>query len=69
MSVAFDEMNAADGRVRPAYSGLQGWLADLAPEILDHRRREAELIFRKSGITFAVYGEAEATERDRKSVV
>ena len=31
--------------------------------MLDYRRREAELIFRRIGITFAVYGEADAQER------
>jgi uncharacterized circularly permuted ATP-grasp superfamily protein len=31
--------------------------------VLDYRRREAELIFRRIGITFAVYGEAETQER------
>ena len=31
--------------------------------MLDHRRREAELLFRRIGITFAVYGEADAQER------
>jgi uncharacterized circularly permuted ATP-grasp superfamily protein len=30
---------------------------------LEQRAREAELLFRRIGITFAVYGEAEATER------
>ena len=31
--------------------------------MLDYRRREAELLFRRIGITFAVYGEADAQER------
>jgi uncharacterized circularly permuted ATP-grasp superfamily protein len=31
--------------------------------VLDHRRREAEFLFRRIGITFAVYGEADSTER------
>ncbi len=31
------------------------------PTCLDYRRREAELLFRRIGITFAVYGEADAT--------
>jgi uncharacterized circularly permuted ATP-grasp superfamily protein len=42
---------------------LSRWLADIPPEALDHRRREAELIFRRIGITFAVYGEPDAQER------
>jgi uncharacterized circularly permuted ATP-grasp superfamily protein len=63
MSVAFDEMTLPDGSVRPAYTGLKEWLGSLPPDILDLRRREAEVIFRRTGITFAVYGEADAAER------
>jgi uncharacterized circularly permuted ATP-grasp superfamily protein len=61
--IAFDEMRGSDGQVRPAYTALDAWLHTLPPDLLDHRRREAELIFRRIGITFAVYGEAESTER------
>jgi uncharacterized circularly permuted ATP-grasp superfamily protein len=61
--IAFDEMRGSDGQVRPAYGALDAWLNTLPPDLLDHRRREAELIFRRIGITFAVYGEAESTER------
>src|SRR5947209_463795 len=63
MSAAFDEMSQPDGAVRAAYTGLQQWLGTVPPDILDLRRREAGVIFRRIGITFAVYGEAEASER------
>jgi uncharacterized circularly permuted ATP-grasp superfamily protein len=63
MSVAFDEMTLAEGEVRPVYAALKTWLSELPPDLLDHRRREAELLFRRIGITFAVYGEAQSTER------
>ncbi len=63
MAFAFDEMKGTNGHVRPAYAGLDQWLHDLPPDVLDRRRREAELLFRRIGITFAVYGEAESTER------
>src|SRR6202050_595297 len=63
MAVAFDEMTEAGGRVRPVYAGLENWLRELAPEVLEHRRREAEFLFRRIGITFAVYGDADSTER------
>src|SRR6202162_4291041 len=56
-------MRGSDGEVRPAYAALDTWLGTLPADFLDHRRREAELIFRRIGITFAVYGEAESTER------
>lgn len=60
---AFDEMTGTDGAVRPAYAELSRWLSEIPPDILDYRRREAEVLFRRIGITFAVYGEADATER------
>jgi uncharacterized circularly permuted ATP-grasp superfamily protein len=60
---AFDEMTGAAGAIRPPYAEISSWLRDVAPEALDRRRREAEVVFRRMGITFAVYGEAEATER------
>jgi uncharacterized circularly permuted ATP-grasp superfamily protein len=63
MATAFDEMKGHDGGVRPAYGELSRWLKEVPPEVLDYRRREAELLFRRIGITFAVYGEAEAQER------
>src|SRR5262245_7269080 len=63
MTVAFDEMKAADGVVRPPYEQLNAWLSEISAGILDHRRREAELLFRRIGISFAVYGDADATER------
>ena len=63
MVAAFDEMKGPNGGVRPAYGELARWLAEMPPDVLDYRRREAELLFRRIGITFAVYGEAEAQER------
>ena len=63
MSVAFDEMKGADGTLRPAYGELHRWLGEVPPDVLDYRRREAEVLFRRIGITFAVYGEADAQER------
>ena len=63
MVAAFDEMKGHDGGVRPAYGELSRWLAEVPPDVLDYRRREAELLFRRIGITFAVYGEADAQER------
>jgi uncharacterized circularly permuted ATP-grasp superfamily protein len=63
MADAFDEMTGADGTVQPAYGELARWLAEIAPDVLAFRRREAEVLFRRIGITFAVYGEAHAQER------
>jgi uncharacterized circularly permuted ATP-grasp superfamily protein len=63
MTTAFDEMRGHDGGVRPAYDELSRWLSEVPPDVLDYRRREAEMLFRRIGITFAVYGEADAQER------
>jgi uncharacterized circularly permuted ATP-grasp superfamily protein len=63
MAVAFDEMGGADGASRAPYAALARWLDEVPPDVLDYRRREAELLFRRIGITFAVYGEADAQER------
>ena len=60
---AFDEMKGTDGVLRPAYGELSRWLDEIPADVLDYRRREAELIFRRIGITFAVYGDSEAQER------
>src|SRR3984957_1827984 len=63
MAVAFDEMNGLGGDLRPAYQELSRWLKETPPDALEYRRQEAELLFRRIGITFAVYGDAEAQER------
>ena len=63
MAVAFDEMNGPQGELRPAYEELSRWLKETPPDALEHRRQEAELLFRRIGITFAVYGDSESTER------
>src|ERR1700692_3338492 len=65
MVAAFDEMTGSNGAetVRPAYGELARWLDEVPPDALEQRRQEAELLFRRIGITFAVYGEADAQER------
>ena len=63
MAVAFDEMNGHGGDIRTAYQELSRWLKETPPDALEYRRQEAELLFRRIGITFAVYGDAEAQER------
>lgn len=63
----FDEMNATDGSVRDHYQCYQRWLARQPADVMQARRAEAEMIFRRVGITFAVYGakdeEGAGTER------
>ncbi|MBY0568714.1 MAG: circularly permuted type 2 ATP-grasp protein [Hyphomonadaceae bacterium] len=60
----FDEMHGADGELRPAYAAIAQWLAETPPEVLQTKREEAERLFRRVGITFAVYSEGGSdTER------
>src|ERR1700759_4483464 len=63
MAVAVDEMNGLAGDIRPASLEPAPWLEETPPDALEYRRQEAELLFRRIGITFAVYGDAEAQER------
>ncbi|MCM0021202.1 MAG: circularly permuted type 2 ATP-grasp protein [Tagaea sp.] len=56
-------MRAPDGAVRDAYSRLAQWLENTPPELLARKRHEADVLFRRLGITFAVYGEGGDTER------
>ena len=67
MRPMFDEMNATADTVRAHYKGYQQWLSRQPVEVMQARRSEAEMIFRRVGITFAVYGakdeEGAGTER------
>jgi len=56
MKSAFDEMHTAERQVREQYQVYQRWLEQQPPELMQARRSEAEMIFRRVGITFAVYG-------------
>lgn len=59
----FDEMRAGDGAVRPAYRDYLNWYEDQESRFLMGKHRDAEIAFRRTGITFNVYGEDEAEER------
>jgi uncharacterized circularly permuted ATP-grasp superfamily protein len=56
MTSSFDEMHASAAAVRAHYRGFDRWLSRQPRELMAARREEAELIFRRVGITFAVYG-------------
>jgi uncharacterized circularly permuted ATP-grasp superfamily protein len=73
-TVAFDEMvnNATEsvahainqpGGVRRHYEIIANWLKEQQDSALRARHDEAELLFRRVGITFAVYGNDDGTER------
>ncbi|MDO8250626.1 MAG: circularly permuted type 2 ATP-grasp protein, partial [Rhodoferax sp.] len=58
----FDEMNAAPTGVRAHYQSYQRWLARQSDSAMEARRAESEMIFRRVGITFAVYGDKDEHE-------
>tara|TARA_R110000782_G_scaffold78276_2_gene154923 strand:+ start:73195 stop:74628 length:1434 start_codon:yes stop_codon:yes gene_type:complete len=59
----FYEMLEADGAIRDCYAQVQQWVDDTGIAGLNRRLEEAEAIFRRIGITFAVYGEGGDPER------
>jgi uncharacterized circularly permuted ATP-grasp superfamily protein len=60
---AFDEMSGSGADVRKGYERVKAWIGETDTELLRARQHEAELLFRRIGITFSVYGDAEAEER------
>jgi uncharacterized circularly permuted ATP-grasp superfamily protein len=60
---SFNEMYAADGGVRSHYREFESWLSRQSDDLMRLKRAEADLVFRRVGITFAVYGESAGTER------
>ena len=59
----FDEMRDPAGAVRSAYAGYSQWFDEQDKRWLERKDREAEGVFRRTGITFNVYGEDAAEER------
>jgi uncharacterized circularly permuted ATP-grasp superfamily protein len=59
----YDEMLAAPGRPRPAYRRIYDQLNQLGPVELARRHELALQMFRNHGITFAVYPDAQGTEK------
>ena len=62
-SEIFDEMLDEHGQVRPAYRGYLSWLDEQDESWLRKQGAKAESVFRRTGITFNVYGEAAGEER------
>ncbi len=63
MAACFDEMRGVDGAVRAPYSEIHAWLEAMPRAEMKKNHREAEQLFRRSGITFAVGGATDANER------
>ena len=59
----YDEMFDAAGAVRPAYGAFHAWFDDQDTKWLRRQGAEAERFFRRTGITFNVYGDADGEER------
>lgn len=62
-TMAFDEMYDAAGQVREPYRLIREWIDRSGVDGLAQRMEEAAAIFRRIGITFAVYGEGGDPER------
>lgn len=59
----FDEMLNDGDEIRRPYRKYNRWFNEQNPAKLRKKLAEAEKFFRRSGITFAVYGDEEASER------
>ncbi|MBJ3762075.1 circularly permuted type 2 ATP-grasp protein [Maribius pontilimi] len=62
MADNFNEMYE-NGTVRPPYQGLEAWARDMPADLRGMKQSEAEALFRRIGITFAVYGEGGSPDR------
>jgi len=62
---AFDEIMGTDAHdpPRPEMRALAGWLTRTSDAEMRRRQQAAEATFRQLGITFAVYGDSDASER------
>ncbi|MEC9368475.1 MAG: circularly permuted type 2 ATP-grasp protein [Pseudomonadota bacterium] len=59
----FNEMGGPGDSIRGPYRALSEWLSKQDARELTEKRKEAEVIFKRLGITFAVYGDPQAAER------
>jgi uncharacterized circularly permuted ATP-grasp superfamily protein len=59
----FDEMLGDADSVRGPYHDYDQWFDDEDPARIQRKAKQAEAFFRKTGITFNVYGSEEADER------
>jgi uncharacterized circularly permuted ATP-grasp superfamily protein len=59
----FDEMLGSGEAARDPYASYHGWFSNEDLKDLRKKSTDAEAFFRRTGITFNVYGQAEADER------
>ncbi len=62
-SKPYNEMTLGDGATRAHYLRYSQWLTHQPAERLTQKRAEADALFHRVGITFAVYGQEEGAER------
>ena len=63
MTTYFNEMTGTGGDLRLPYARLQDWVQSMPVELRTLKQAEAEALFRRIGITFAVYGEGGDPDR------
>src|SRR5690606_33044844 len=64
MGSFFDEMKGSGSEgSRPPYARLEGWVQNMPSELRTLKQAEAEALFRRIGIIFAVYGEGGDPDR------
>lgn len=59
----FDELFDENNRVRPHCRMLENWLLESDENLISEKRREADVLFQRLGITFNVYGEDQGADR------
>ena len=62
MTQNFNEMYL-DAKVRAPYAQLEAWMRSMPADLRIQKQAEAEALFRRIGITFAVYGEGGDPDR------
>ena len=60
---SYNEMYRTDGTARSHYLRYGDWLKHQPADRLTQKRAEADALFHRVGITFAVYGQEEGAER------
>ena len=59
----FDEMRQTNGLAREHYATFDNWLKGISAETVQQKQTEADLIFRRTGITFSLNGDEGGTEK------
>ncbi len=59
----YDEMLQPDGQCRSHYDTYWNWLSHTEEKTIQQKKEEANLLFRRVGITFNVYGDEDGAER------